>query len=224
MLTNIYLITNKLNGKQYVGKTIHSIERRFSEHCICDKTNHTYIDNAIKKHGKENFTVELIMRCEDWRYWEHECIKRYHTHWTEGGYNLSWGGDHNPMEDDLVRKRHLDACRSKSHRNKQRQASLGRKHTLESRQKMSRIQKELYSDPNMVKKVKLRQPNRFPVDMLDDNDNVIASFDTLGDACRYCNRPATDSGCLKQVVDKFNKNGKRAKFFGHAWTKHIDKV
>ena len=210
--------------KKYVGKTINSIEHRFKEHCYNDLSNHTYIDKAIQKYGKEHFTVELIMRCSDWKYWEHQCIKLYHSHWTEGGYNLSWGGDHNPMEDKEVQRRHLAACRSKSHRDKQRKASLGKRHSPESKQKMSIIQKQIYSDPALVRKVKLGQPTRFPVDMLDDSDKVIHSFDTLGDACRYCGRPTTDSGCLKQAVDKFNKNGKRAKFFGYAWTKHIDKV
>lgn len=28
----IYVITNKINGKQYVGQTTYSIEQRFKEH------------------------------------------------------------------------------------------------------------------------------------------------------------------------------------------------
>ena len=29
----IYKITNNVNGKIYIGKTEHSVEKRFKEHC-----------------------------------------------------------------------------------------------------------------------------------------------------------------------------------------------
>ena len=31
----IYLITNKINGKQYVGQTIRTIEERWKGHIFC---------------------------------------------------------------------------------------------------------------------------------------------------------------------------------------------
>lgn len=48
IMTRIYLITNLLNGKQYVGKTIHTLSYRFSQHCNNNYYD-TYIHNAIKK-------------------------------------------------------------------------------------------------------------------------------------------------------------------------------
>lgn len=225
-MTNIYIITNKLNGKQYVGKTVKSIEERFKEHCRGYLDNHTYIDCAIHCYGEENFSVELIRTCEDseWKYWESKCIEDYHTHWTCGGYNLSRGGDNNPMDDEEVRRRHKIAVNRPERLEAIRKKSLGRKHTIESQAKMSEIQKKIYSDPDLVRKVKLGQPNRFSVDMLDDAENVLATFDTLGDACTYCGKARTNAGCLKAVVDKYNQNGRRAKFWGYCWSKHIDKV
>ena len=53
----IYCITNKVNGKQYVGQTVRSAEERFKEHCRDKKM---YISKAIRKYGKENFIVETI--------------------------------------------------------------------------------------------------------------------------------------------------------------------
>ena len=223
-MTNIYLITNKLNGQKYVGKTIHTIQHRFSEHCVCTADNHTYIDNAIKAHGKENFQVELLKECDDseWQYWEHYYIKQMHSHWTEGGYNLSWGGDHNPMEDEEVKRRHAAACASESHREKQRKASSGKKHTLEARKRMCQIQKEVYSNPELRRKVKLAQPTVISVYMLDDNDNILKRFDSLMDACRYFNKDCSYSSAIKGVLNKRNKNGKRSKMCGYAWVRVSD--
>lgn len=225
-MTNIYIITNLLDGKQYVGKTIKPIEERFKEHCFCASNNHTYIDNAIKKYGKENFRCDLIMSVEDcnWKYWEAYCIEHYHTHWSEGGYNLSRGGDHNPMEDPECRRRHKLAVNNPDRLQIIREKATGRKHSLASRQKMSRIQRQIYSDPQLVHKVKMSQPTRFPVDMLDDNENVIKHFDSLGDACRYFNKNTGYTSSIRACVDKYNKNGKRAKFLGYYWTKSNDKV
>lgn len=56
----IYLITNNLNGKQYVGKTTRSLNIRMNHHkCGGD----LHIDRAIRKYGRENFTVEVLEEC-----------------------------------------------------------------------------------------------------------------------------------------------------------------
>ena len=78
------------------------------------------------------------------------------------------------------------------------------------------IQKQVYSDPELRRKVKLNQPTVISVKMLDDHDNVIREFDSLTDVCRYFNKDQGNTSALHSVLDKFNKNGKRAKFWGHA--------
>ena len=183
-MTNIYLITNNITQQRYVGKTIHAIEHRFEAHC--HDTNNTYIDNAIKAYGRDNFSLELLKICDDseWQYWETYYIKKMHAHWSDGGYNLSMGGDFNPMDDPEVKRRHAAACASSDHREKQRLAATGKRHTLESRKKMSMIQKQVYSNPELRRKVKLNQPTVISVKMLDDQDNVIREFDSLTDVCR----------------------------------------
>lgn len=218
-MTNIYIIRNIETGQGYVGKTIKPIEVRFSEHCVCRPDNHTLIDNTIKKHGKDKFTVELIRQCEDdeWVKWEKYYVKFYKTHWTQGGYNLTWGGDSNPMDDPECRRRHKIACQSEEHRRKQREKALLFRHSDESKAKMSLIQKEVYKDPELRRKVKLNQPTIRPVEMLDENDNVIMRFDSLSDACRYFNKNAGYTSSINSAVDKYNKNGKRARFLGYYW-------
>lgn len=55
----IYKITNKINGKIYIGQTRHTIESRFKTH-INSNSPYSIVDNAIKKYGEENFFVEEV--------------------------------------------------------------------------------------------------------------------------------------------------------------------
>ena len=57
-MKNIYLITNQVNGKQYVGKTKQDIHERLKQHKWSNYD--TLLHLAIKEHGIENFTVELL--------------------------------------------------------------------------------------------------------------------------------------------------------------------
>lgn len=59
----IYKITNLINNKSYIGKTIQTIKTRFSKHCSNAKTKKDFcilITKDIKKYGKENFVIEEI--------------------------------------------------------------------------------------------------------------------------------------------------------------------
>lgn len=220
-MTNIYLIENIVTGQKYVGKTIHPIEHRF--YCHCHDSNNTYIDNAIKAYGPESFKLSLLHQCpdEEWQYWEHFYIVEQNSHWTKGGYNLSWGGDHNPMEDEEVKRRHQEVCQSEIHRERKRIAATGKRHSLESRKKMSVVQRRLYeNNPDLRRRVKMSQPTRISVDMLDTDGNILRTFDTLSDVCRYFGKSNTNAGRLKEMVDVFNIDGSRAKFWGYSWSFH----
>lgn len=58
----IYLITNLLNGKRYVGQTVRPLRRRFTLHAN-DKRSHI-LSRAIQKSGRENFTIEKLEECQ----------------------------------------------------------------------------------------------------------------------------------------------------------------
>lgn len=60
MTTGIYKIENLINGKIYIGQSIH-IEKRWIEHC--KQSSHSLIGEAIKKYGKENFSFQIIEEC-----------------------------------------------------------------------------------------------------------------------------------------------------------------
>ena len=59
----IYCITNNVTGKQYVGQTNTTVERRYREHIRCansgeDTTSLLY--RSMRKHGVDNFTIETL--------------------------------------------------------------------------------------------------------------------------------------------------------------------
>ena len=103
MTCGIYCITNKLNGKQYIGQSI-DIERRFKEHVKFGK-DCSYIDRSIKKHGENVFDFKILYECseEELDCEEQKFIKLYGTY--KEGYNLTWGGDFNPSKHPEIAKK-----------------------------------------------------------------------------------------------------------------------
>lgn len=89
----IYLITNKINGKKYVGQTIHTHLERWDGHCR-SKDETSIISKAIQKYGKDNFSIELLETCkslDDLNESEKKWIK-YHNTIRPNGYNIREGG------------------------------------------------------------------------------------------------------------------------------------
>lgn len=98
----IYCITNDINGKQYVGKTTDTIEKRFKEH-IKDSTRPRCekrpLYDAMNKYGIEHFSVSQLEECdlsileEREKYWINE-LNTFHN-----GYNATHGGDGKQLYD-----------------------------------------------------------------------------------------------------------------------------
>jgi group I intron endonuclease len=89
----VYKITNKINGKMYIGQTISSIEERWAGHCY-NSSRCTRMKNAINKYGKENFSIEVIEICstqEELDEKETFYIKQLNT-LSPNGYNLKLEG------------------------------------------------------------------------------------------------------------------------------------
>lgn len=90
----IYVIRNVNNGLQYVGRT-GALKTRWRYHIRDMKAgSHTYLHNAIRKHGEHNFTFEVVDRCADEEEsftLEKDWVKKLGT-LAPGGYNLNEGG------------------------------------------------------------------------------------------------------------------------------------
>lgn len=55
----IYITTNLINGKQYIGKDARNNPKYLG--------SGTYLIKSIKKYGKENFKKEIIEHCSSFR-------------------------------------------------------------------------------------------------------------------------------------------------------------
>ena len=94
---SIYLVTNNVNGKRYVGQTTTSVMKSWlSGHCSeARKGEKTVICAAIRKYGQENFTVERLASAfslDELNQMEIHYIRHYKT-LKPFGYNLDEGGN-----------------------------------------------------------------------------------------------------------------------------------
>lgn len=127
----IYLITNTVNGKQYVGQTIVGLERRWKRHCWnAQHDSPCYIHRAIYKYGIEAFTYEILEestpdKLNDLeRYWIHKLTPAYNM--TAGGY-----GSNGRIVTEDTRKKISAAHSGEKH------PMYGKSHSAEAKSKMS---------------------------------------------------------------------------------------
>jgi group I intron endonuclease len=116
----VYKITNSINDKVYVGRTIRSIEQRYKEHLQSlenGDTRHLY--SAMRKYGANNFKIELIEECSTLD----EMIEKeaYYCELLEAytkGYNMTTAGEINPMECEKAKASHKRKMQSEEVKSK----------------------------------------------------------------------------------------------------------
>ena len=84
----IYITTNLINGKIYIGKDKHNNKKYYGSGLL--------LKEAIKKYGIENFKKEILEYCvsetelnDKEKFW----INHYQSFQRDIGYNLTLGGD-----------------------------------------------------------------------------------------------------------------------------------
>lgn len=99
----IYVISNSINDKVYVGQTWRGPKKRFWYHCNDDGC--PKIHRAINKYGKENFTIMSmcsVLTQEDANFYEIYFIQKYDS--INNGYNLKLGGDGGKHSEETKKK------------------------------------------------------------------------------------------------------------------------
>lgn len=93
----IYLITNTVTGKVYVGQTVKTPEKRWFDHCYKTETGSTaYFHNAIRKYTPAAFTVEVLDMASsrlELNFAECLYIALFKSKGREYGYNSTGGGE-----------------------------------------------------------------------------------------------------------------------------------
>lgn len=156
-----YLVTNTVNGKQYVGITTKTVAQRWRKH-VGDRTRDCgcrALSRALRRYGPEAFTVEHVASArtlEDLKEVERELIQQHGT-LAPKGYNLTSGGDGGwrPAEEvrEMFRKnaeRHrfrppaerVGVADPPEPRRGTENPFYGRKHSPESLARMSAAKKE----------------------------------------------------------------------------------
>lgn len=98
MSTGIYKITNKINNKNYIGKS-KNIEQRWKQHIYEAKQGSTRaLCRALNKYGQANFNFEIIesISLEEYDTLSNEREKywiSYYNSFSDQGYNMTEGGD-----------------------------------------------------------------------------------------------------------------------------------
>lgn len=107
----IYLITNTVNGKCYVGKTTQKPEKRFYQHRLhAIHGMKCVLHRAIRKYDESSFQFDVIFACfdkEDLDSFEQDFIKEYDCCALDGpdkGYNMTRGGSDGTFVGNTQRK------------------------------------------------------------------------------------------------------------------------
>lgn len=87
-MSGVYQIYNTVNGKRYIGSSIH-IEQRFKEHLRNLRANkhvNAHLQSAWNKYGEHSFILEEVELCEPDQCLkvEQEYIDYYHIRNTQG--------------------------------------------------------------------------------------------------------------------------------------------
>lgn len=141
-MTGIYSITNRINGKKYVGSAV-DIRRRWREHkhLLCENKHHSlHLQSAWNLYREESFIFEVLERVED----KNDLVKieQYYLDWMqtyfrENGYNVCIEAKSRlgllaslETKEKLSKARIGKYCGENSH-------NFGKKRTEEARKNMS---------------------------------------------------------------------------------------
>lgn len=138
----VYITTNLINNKKYIGKRMCCCDIQFDEYL----GSGTILKQAIKKYGKENFEKEILEICENAqecneaeKYW----IKYFNAVEDDNFYNIALGGDGGDTYSGLDEETLQKIKNKKSERfSGENNPMYGARHSEETRKKMS--QKVIY--------------------------------------------------------------------------------
>jgi len=159
----LYKITNTINDLVYFGVTKNPITR-MAGHASSTTPTRSYLKNAIKKHGRDKFTLQVLVKGTQAYCYELEkkAIEAFNT-LSPNGYNLCEGGrgatgifgekngmygrKHSPETRQKLKERSSGKKVSAETKEKMRLSHLGQKRSSETREKISAVKKLHWQNP-----------------------------------------------------------------------------
>lgn len=205
----IYKITNKVNGKIYIGQTVRSMKVRLMEHKRPSKNS--LLAKSMRRYGIENFKVELIDEAytiEELNNKEIYYIKKFNCIYPNG-YNLCCGGGNTEGYKYTSIARSKMSSSRKGKYTGENNHFYGKKHTEETKKKM----KDAFKDKEFYAKrcehlSKVRYIGGKRVRNIDTGE----IFDTIKDACISIGKTEKETTHISRVC-----RGKRRTCFGYRW-------
>lgn len=224
----VYIHTNKINGKKYIGQTSQNPTKRWD--CGRGYLTSPRFYNAIQKYGWENFEHEIIatnLTLEEANSLEDKLINEYKTQDDQYGYNIKGGGSHGAQSEETKRKigeaNHI-SLKGKPHSKEwsEKMSEMftgegnpfyGHHHTEETKRKISESRKGKYGGENhpmygkkhteeALQKISENRRSKGGKKVRCINTGEV--FDTMMDAARWCGLKTSTS--IGQIC---NKTGKR---------------
>ena len=187
-ISGIYKITNKVNGKVYIGQSVdirgrwyhykaYKNGKKYKEGCI------TYLERAFDKYGIENFSFEVILECHP------DCLNlpevflicEYNSADENYGYNVQSGGKsagpvdsrtreklskarhgkkHSPETKEKIGKGRFGKRQSPESRERMRQAKIGKKLSSETKEKMRQAKTGIKKSAETIEKIRISALSR----------------------------------------------------------------
>ncbi len=206
-MIGIYKVTNRLNGKIYIGSTTNAKvreEMHFKDSMIELRSKYPIYKDMLE-FGKGNFKFEMIEECseDELESKEAEYITKYNS--VELGYNTI--ATKHPMHDETFRKLNSERLsewnrkmwQDDSYREtKSKQSSELQKERLKNPDYLAEKSKQLKTYTDSIKK---------PIGQYDKQGNLIAVFDGVREAER---ETGIDNSAIAKVArgDKYRKTAK----------------
>jgi group I intron endonuclease len=122
----LYVITNTINEKVYIGKTNNIRTRKNSHFAKLRNGDHynSHLQHAWNKYGEDNFKFETFLKTdtdEELMELEKYYIRLSKSHNPDYGYNLTFGGEGGRFTDEMkliISKRFKGVLKSAEHKKK----------------------------------------------------------------------------------------------------------
>ena len=138
----VYIHTNNINGKKYVGQTCQDPKYRWRSDGSGykpRKNNTCRFWNAIQKYGWDNFTHEVLyenLSLEQANTIEAELIEKYNTTNDDFGYNIRPGGDNSTLSEETRQKIRMARLGNNYGMIGEKAPMYGKHHTEEAKRKI----------------------------------------------------------------------------------------